>query len=136
MVMRAGRRVGSQCRIGGEVLEAPLFKGPAWRAPTGYQHGKEATAADVVHYEQEELGNDLGISERMVVALSKCSAEAIVWVGRSKKAVSRYGKPEPYEAEGHPIIAVDGEGGYLVLRLDKCPCDFGPGGEKPNAKGA
>ena len=111
--------MSSQCRIGGEVVEAPLFKGRAFRAPTGYQHSKAATAADVVRHEQEELGNDLGVSTRMVAALSKCPAEAIVWVGRSRKAVGRYGKPEPYEAEGHPIIAVDGEGGYLVLRLDK-----------------
>lgn len=91
------------------------YTGPAYRAQTGYVHEKGKTAADVVRYEQDELGNDLGISDEQLDELENYTAEQLKWVTRSQQEASRYGTPEEINAEGGKIIADIGPDGVLVL---------------------
>jgi GNAT superfamily N-acetyltransferase/RNA:NAD 2'-phosphotransferase (TPT1/KptA family) len=50
------------------------------------------TAGDVVRYEQEEVGNDYGITEDQLAYLDQFPASAVQWVGRTQKAVERYSR--------------------------------------------
>ncbi len=93
------------------------FLGPAWRAETGYRHSVADTAADVVNYEQNELGNPLGVPAETVAELHNRPAGDLVWVTRTRKAAGRYGYPEKYLLPaGSKAIAEDGDGGFLVLK--------------------
>lgn len=98
------------------LCDYPLWRGRAYRSSTGYRHDSGTTAGDVVKYEQEELGNALGITPRQLVDLDQYPAWRLVWVGRTKKSVSRYGRPEGLNlGRSARIVAEDGTGGYLVL---------------------
>jgi hypothetical protein len=114
---------GAQDAPGGAISQGPgsplpgEFTGQAWRAPTGYRHGAKDTAADVVRFETEELGNDLAVPPDVMAELAGRAASDIVWVTRKKSDAARYGKPEQQQMPpGSRIIAEDGDGGYLVLK--------------------
>jgi hypothetical protein len=93
------------------------WKGAAWRADSGYKHDRFTTAAHVVRYEQEELGNDLGVTDTELTVLSLLPASRLVWVTRTKREAMKYGTPRKVELDSEAaIIAEDGDGGYLVLR--------------------
>ena len=108
------------------------WEGPAYRSDTGYNQDKGTTAGDVVRFEQDELGNDYGITEKQLKKLDAYPAKDIIWVGRTKESVAKYGieagrEPTPEEIQNIPgdvteeikggkIVAEDGEGGYLVLK--------------------
>ena len=88
----------------------------AWRSPSGYEHAPGTTAGDVVRYEQDELGNPLGISDDVIAALDGVPADYLIWVARTKKAAEHYGGPRPFQLGPHAVvIAEDGDDGYLVL---------------------
>ncbi|MDD5457875.1 MAG: helicase-related protein [Phycisphaerae bacterium] len=91
------------------------YTGDAFRAETGFTHDKNATAADVVRYEQDELGNDLGVSDEQLSELENYSADQIKWVTRTEEAANRYGTPQQVQAEGGKVIAEIGSDGVLVL---------------------
>lgn len=91
------------------------WHGKAFRSPTGYRHGNDVTAGDVVRYEQDELGNDYGLGEQELNYLDKFPATQIMWVTRTKSPAKRYGSPRDINVEGWRIVAEDGDGGYLVL---------------------
>lgn len=94
-----------------------FWKGKAYRSPTGFRHARGKTAADVVRYEQDELGNDYGITEKTLVEMEKYSANDLEWVTKTRDSAKRYGEPEEeYIPSGSRIIAEDGDGGYLVLK--------------------
>ncbi len=97
------------------MFENRRWKGPAYRAETGYRHDPGQTAGDVVRYEQEELGNDYGIGKDRLTYLDRFPAQAIKWVAKSKRVAAHYNGASPIDVEGHIIIAEDGDGGYLVL---------------------
>lgn len=117
-----------------EQKPGETFKGPAYRVETGLGSSADETAADVIRFEQEELGNDLGVSKEKLAELEKRPAKDIIWVGKLKEDVARYGveagkeetiTPEQVESlvdevtgtvEGGEIIATDDEGGYLILK--------------------
>jgi hypothetical protein len=83
-------------------------------------------ATDVIRFEQEDLGNALGIPAFLLEELRKkqIAAHDIVWVCRTKAHAMRYASRErgfPYKVEFGPralILATDSEDetGYLVLR--------------------
>ena len=116
----------------GEAAAKPenVYTGPAYRVDTGFR--PRGTAADVVRYERDELGNDISISPEKLKELESYDARDIVWVGRNKEDVVKYAqadvgakpKPKDYKligdetdaVQGGEIIAEDGDGGYLVLR--------------------
>ena len=87
-----------------------------WRADTGYKHPKGATAASVVRYEQEELGNKLGVSIEKIKELKNYPASKIKWVATTKEGAQKYGDPKKIPlGKNIEVVASDGEGGLLVL---------------------
>ncbi|KKK86988.1 hypothetical protein LCGC14_2757740, partial [marine sediment metagenome] len=134
----AGRVQRGPAEVAPVVEEAPAaveegkapaaYEGKAFRAPTGTK--VEGTAADVVRYEQEELGNDLGVTSEQLKELENRPASDIVWVTRDKAEAARYAQQdvdakvtpddlaavEEVDAAGGRIIADIGPDGVLVLK--------------------
>jgi hypothetical protein len=103
-----------------EGRDNPLFigwTGPAWRVATGYHHDRRQKAADVLRFEEKELGNRYNIPLKIRRMLRDRPAGQMLWVTRSRKAAERYGTPENVtsDVQGARIIAEDGDDGYLVL---------------------
>jgi hypothetical protein len=98
----------------------PTFNGIAFRADTGYCHGKEQKAIDVINFEEKELGNTdtKHLTLEIRKQLSKYPAKDIVWVTKLKKDAKKYGIVDRvYDLGKTPkIIAEDGDGGYLLLK--------------------
>lgn len=86
-----------------------------YRVPSGFK--PSGTAADVVRYETEELGNNLNISPEKLKELEKYPASSLTWVTKTPEEAARYGGPEEHKVFGnHEIIAEDGDGGYLLFQ--------------------
>ena len=110
------------------VGKGEVYKGKAFRTPTGTT--VKGTAADVVRFEQDELGNDLGVSEEQLKNLETRPASDIVWVTREKVEAARYAQEdvdsevtaddltavEEVDVVGGEIIADIGADGVLVLK--------------------
>jgi hypothetical protein len=95
-----------------------IFKGKAFRAETGFRHGEETTAQDIINFETIELGNAhiLRQAKETGIDLAKIPAGQVIWVTKTRKAAERYGEPKEIDLGGNPpILATDGEGGYLVF---------------------
>ena len=96
----------------------PVFSGPAYSADTGYEHDRRATAADVVRYEIEELGNQHQVAPEVMDELGRIPARKLIWVTTKKSHARRYGKPEQIQLPTNSrIIANDPDGGFLVLMV-------------------
>lgn len=96
------------------------WSGPAFRVDTGYTHDSTVTALDVVKYETQELGNDLGVdTTELDKILAKTPARNLIWVTHSLKEAMRYGSKNEVQKFNLPvgslIVGQDGDGGYLVL---------------------
>lgn len=112
-----------KANISQEIANLPVYKGDAWRAESGYTHGRQDTAGDVIRFERDELGNDFGLSEELIKALDQYHASALTWVTRKREQCLWYlSKGESDECVGQldlgpsPRIVVDtGEEGLLVL---------------------
>lgn len=105
-----------------------LRPGMFWPLPYGWRVGEPSfprygSAADVVRYEREELGNVLDVPPFMMEALAHVPAIHLLWVCRSRAHAWRYGgegRGQPYQeetGEGTLILATDQEDetGYLLL---------------------
>jgi len=111
---------------------APLPDPPiVWRVDTGFRHDERTTAGDVLRYEQETLGNALGLSRGAIEALDEFSAQHLMWACFSKRDALRYGDKNdvirfvldvPCKA-----IATDNEGGYLLF-FQELPSQLSPRG--------
>jgi hypothetical protein len=101
-----------------------------WKFPYGWRAGgryipRGVSAAEVVRYEEEELGNDLQVPDFFLEELDRkrIMAKDIVWVCRSEEHARRYlslGTDDPYQEEFGPdaiVVATDTEDetGYLIL---------------------
>jgi len=94
----------------------PDFTGPAYRADTGYQNDRDATAADVLRYEIDELGNDHQTPAELMDDLSQVPARKLTWVARTRHGAARYGEPEEMTLPaGTKIVSTDPHKGVLVL---------------------
>ena len=109
------------------ISERPLFQGKAYRVDIpNWGIPDNATAGDIVRFEQTELGNDLGTSESLIKELDNYSYSDVVWVTKKKADAAYYlsegmTKDDISEinlGEGSRIVAEDGQGGFLVLRGD------------------
>ena len=70
-----------------------FWEGIAYRAPSGnWPHS--GSAADIIWYEQEELGNQLDISNEKLKEVERRAATDVLWVARTKKDAQHYGRPE------------------------------------------
>ena len=107
-----------------EQWEALLRKERAmiyWNRPYGWRAGTRyiesgASAADVIRYEQEELGNDLDVPAFLLNELERIRSSCVVWVCRTKRHAARYGQPykEDFGTQAL-ILANDQDNGYLLL---------------------
>jgi len=107
------------------VVELPEFRGTAWRAESGYGHDPGTTVADIIRFEQEELGNEYpDVSDELLKDLDRFSASDAIWINRRRKDCLTYlSEGESEEAvgrvhlgEGAKIVSPDYCGGFLVLR--------------------
>ena len=113
---------GTPIKTLGQEVRALSAPTSGYRAETGYKHTRGTKAADIVRYEQDELGNQLGVSCEKLMELEKYPAASIKWVTRAKKDAAKYGKPTRTRLSNDTeLIAVDGKGGYLVLDKTKIP---------------
>ena len=92
------------------------FDGYGWRVDYGFTHEKGKTAGDVIRWEQDEVGNDLRITESQIKQLDMFPANRLNWYTYKKKDAFHYGtEPEKYKLSGK-IISNDGDdGGFLIL---------------------
>jgi hypothetical protein len=106
--------------LGKEILSKlkPYPFKSAWRAESGYSHSKDASALDVVTFEEKELGNDIKVPETIKPLLNHIPANKIVWISSKKPIAARYGTPEKIILGNPLIIGEDGEDGYLIIDLD------------------
>jgi hypothetical protein len=104
------------------------FISKGYRVDYGNPAPARATAADVVKFERDELGNDNYISARDLKALANFNNRDIVWVTKTKKEAREYRSEGDktavseidFEGKGREV-GHDDFGGYLVLTcLIKC----------------
>lgn len=109
------------------VATAPVFDSMGYRVD--YENmgiPRDATAADVLRFEAEELGNDIaamGVTPQLLKELENYPAHAVTWVTRDIESARDYltegmGEEDISRVEyvrGGRIVAFDHQGGYLVL---------------------
>lgn len=76
----------------------------------------KGTAWDLIQYESEELGNDIGILLTKE-ELKKINALNCRWLTESKKSAMEYGEALSVRIGDHRIIAKDNYGGLLIETL-------------------
>ena len=97
---------GSYQRTAVRLLKSGYIRPPCRK---GYR-------ADVVRYEEEELGNDLQVPDSVRSKLGDMPASAITWVCLCRKDALRYGTyDEIQEVKFDEVVGCDDEGGYLVV---------------------
>lgn len=88
------------------------------RCDSGFRHDNNDTVLDVVLYEEEELGNNIGYNHEFDDFFSQIPANKCKWVGFKGKDVLRYGKAiETWITDNAIVIGDDGGGGYLIVEL-------------------
>jgi len=114
-----------QWRSTGLISSQPLFQGKAYRVDIpNWGIPRNATAGDIVRFEQTYLGNDLGTSEALIKELDDYGYSDVVWVAKAKEDAAYYLSEGMTEddiseinlGEGSRIVAEDGQDGFLVLR--------------------
>jgi len=81
--------------------------GPSSEPPRGM------TAADVVRYEREELGNNIAVEKG--VDLTRYPSESLQWLSPNEEYAAEFGDVSPAELpKGAKILARDPDGGVLV----------------------
>ena len=105
-------------RFGKATSSGTYFRWGEWSAPD------DVSAADVVRFEQDYLGNShLGIPPEVIGELETRPSADLVWVCRAKNEAEQFipeGLDEQeidsvYVPPGSRILAEDGDGGLLVL---------------------
>ncbi len=85
-----------------------------WRVDTGLSKAG-LSAGDIAHFEQDELGNDLGIPPEDLAWLDAIPGKRPVWTCARQSDARRYGSHlESFFATGI-VLAEDGDGGSLIL---------------------
>lgn len=95
------------------------FTGMMYRVETGYRN-RNATAWDIVQYEQEEMGNDIGFPEELTPLARKTPASECIWMTNSRNAALRYSEDrgrdiQIFDVKNALCIGADGDDGYLML---------------------
>ncbi|MGH7813215.1 MAG: hypothetical protein ACREQI_04340 [Candidatus Binataceae bacterium] len=101
------------------VSKLPRYHGTAWRAESGYRHRHEVTAADVVRFEQEDLGNEWpkSISPELLAELADYPASKLIWVARTQEIATLYGIAAPIQLSQAAAVVYEDEDGTLVLNI-------------------
>lgn len=90
------------------------FHGTLYRGGGAGAMPKGKTAADVLQYEGDELGNSLQVEPG--VDPTSIKSDNLVWLTETKAAAKDYGKVEPVQGTFR-VVARDGLGGVLVEKL-------------------
>jgi hypothetical protein len=90
----------------------------------------DATLADVLEFEKEELGNE-DVFPMEGIDPSTVSTRNLIWVTKYKHDAKEYGNVEKHEFARHRLVARDSNGGYILeeLPMDSKPNHFAAGGE-------
>lgn len=90
------------------------FIGMGYRGGDFAWHERGTTAADIVAYERDELGNDNTLVGTHL-PLDQIPANQCEWVTADRETAERYGEvTKVFEADGAEIIVTDDENGYLI----------------------
>lgn len=106
-----------------------VYTGTAWRVPTFNMGNDAKTAADVIRFEANELGNTHVLEHAFKAAkkhsldLNNISADDIVWVTRNKRTAEKlygYGeKASRWQIPKNSIVLSDiGDDGILLYTGD------------------
>jgi len=99
------------------LARMPRFGPTGWRCDSGFWQERGTTAADVVLFERDELGNDdINPPPAVLVVLAQEPAEAVIWVTETEQQARRYGQHPRQVALGPDpvILAEDGDHGFLI----------------------
>ncbi len=122
------KKLEKQIRQAKTICDFPAWESKGWRVNIenwGIPRG--ATAADVIRFEAEELGNERHLSGEQLKLLEEYPAHSVIWIAKSKEAAAEYlsegmtkkGDITEYEpsdfGEGSRIIDLDYQDGYLIL---------------------
>lgn len=106
--------------LGRPIPSGLYFRWGEWSAPD------DISAADVIRFEQEYLGNiHLGVSSEVIAKLEGRPSRNLIWVCRTREEAKQF-IPECLDGEGEcieaihipfgsQILAEDGDGGILIL---------------------
>jgi len=112
------------------ISNQPLFEGKAYRVDIpNWGISNHATAGDIVRFEEEELGNEMGVSADLLKELERYHYSDVVWVCKDPEDAENYLSSGMTRAditeipigEGARVIADDHCGGFLVLRGGAVP---------------
>jgi hypothetical protein len=91
------------------------YRGSEYSAP------RNISAADILRYEMQELGNTFCISDDLWGFMETIPASAVIWVCDTPEAAVRYTEDEDIEqvetidlGDNPTILAIDGDAGALV----------------------
>ena len=84
-----------------------------WRVDTGFPR-HSYTAAAIIRFERDELGNRVDISCDILNQLEHVSGNNLIWVCRRQRDACRYGNPESLDIAQSSVLAEDGDGGTLL----------------------
>lgn len=84
-----------------------------WRTDTGFPR-HQYTAAAIVRFERDELGNAMNISGEILSQLEHIPGSDLIWVCRHHRDACRYGTPELIAIEHCTVMGDDGDGGTLL----------------------
>ena len=106
-------------RDGTAWLKSRSYSGKAFRADSGYDHVRGTTAADVIIFDREELGNNPDIPDSALAVLKGYPADCLVWVTPSFKRAQTYdvgnGIRELHFENPAYVIDEDGDEGVLLF---------------------
>lgn len=112
------------------ISRQPPFQGKAYRVDIpNWGIPSQATAADIVRFEREELGNVMEVAPDLLKELEKYRHSDVIWVTKNPEDAENYLSEGMTRAditefpfmEGARIITEDGFGGFLVLFGDAAP---------------
>lgn len=119
------------------LLSKPIYRGEAYRSDSGFSLPNTATAADVVRFEQNNLGNKHNVNAATLKELEDFSWDEVIWICPTLECVKHYAVTDLEDAEsddadldydwkenveditkyvrGGRILAGDSQDGYLIF---------------------
>jgi len=99
------------------ISKLPRYVGKAWRAESGYRHHSGDTAADVIRFEKDDLGNEWPdfLPVTLLHELESYPARDLIWVARTQETGRMYGETSAVKLSGNARVVYEDEDGTLVL---------------------
>jgi hypothetical protein len=99
----------------GDVISRKVY-----RCESGYTHSRDTRVLDVVLYEENENGNDIGYDHQFDELCASLPARSCKWVTLRRKDALRYGEEiESWQTRNALVLGNDGsDGGYLIIEFE------------------